>query len=365
MTFARPTLDQLISRARADIEAEMSNGAAYLRRSFESAMAKVSAGLAHTQHGHLEFIARQVVPSTAEDEFLIAWAELFMGADARNAATAAAFDIAVTGTVNGTAIPLGTRWTRGDGQVFESVAAETLASLEATVSVAALVEGTAGNTYANTLLTMASPIVGIDASAYVEGTELTLVGGGSDIETIEQLRTRLIARLQDPPKGGALGDYVNWALTIDGVTRAWEAPNQLGPGTIVVLAVQDAFDADGFYVGTVFPNAATLALITEYIESVKPITAIVTVVAPIEVQAAFTIALEPNTAAVQLQVTRYLQDLFLREAVPSGTLTVSQLNEAISLAPGETDHTLVIPTGALTATAAQLHTLGAITFQTL
>lgn len=375
MAFSRPSLDQLISRARADVEAELGNGAAYLRRSFEAATAKVQAGLGHTLHGHLAYLAKQCVPFTAEDEFLVGWAEFFMGADARNAATHAVFDITVTGTVDGTTIPSGTQWSRGDGVVFESTADVDLSGLEATISVQAVATGVAGNTLAGTTLSITSPIVGVDAAATVGGTENQTVGGGADIESIAALKQRLLDYLQSPPKGGAAGDYVTWARQVDSVTRAWELPLQLGPSTVVVLFVQDLFDADGFYVATVFPSPAAVTAVQDYLNDRIPITVnpsftapsghIDYVFAPTEVPLNPTVALSPNTAQAQTEVTHYLQDLLLRESEPGGTLPLSHIDEAISLAPSEIDHNLVSPVADIVASALQLYTLGTITFQDL
>ena len=53
MAFERPTLQQLIDRAQADLRAELGL-AAIVRRTFLSAFARVIAGAAHSNHGHLK-----------------------------------------------------------------------------------------------------------------------------------------------------------------------------------------------------------------------------------------------------------------------------------------------------------------------
>jgi uncharacterized phage protein gp47/JayE len=344
------------------MESELQNGAAYLKASFENATAVVQAGLAHTLHGHLAFIARQVVPSTSEEEYLIEWAEFFLGAGARRAATSAVFPIGVTGTVDATIIPAGTVWSRGDGVTFTNNSPATLVGFEATIEVTAVVPGVASNTLANTGLVLTNPIVGVNPNASVEGVGLQ--GGGADIESLESLRQRMITFVQDPPKGGALGDYITWALAVPtaAITRAWELPGVMGPGTMLVLCVQDVFDADGFYVGTVAPAAAIIEAVRVYIEARKPVTAILFVVAPILTSVNLTISLDPNTPDVQIQVQQYLEDMFLRESAPGQSIALSLINEAISLAPGEDDHTLTVPVVDPVAANSQLLVLGSITF---
>ena len=106
---------------------------------------------------------------------------------------------------------------------------------------------------------------------------------GSDIEDIESLRERVLFRKSEPPMGGAKHDYVAWALSVAGVTRAWCLPHADGLGTIGVLFVRD--DDDNF-----IPDAAEVQAVQDYIESVRPVTASsVYVAAPTPVAVDFTL----------------------------------------------------------------------------
>ena len=86
------------------------------------------------------------------------------------------------------------------------------------------------------------------------------------------------------------------------------------------------------------------------------------VVAPTAVPLNFTIAVTPNTAAVKAAVEAELRDLIRREAVPGGTLLLSHIREAISLAAGETNYTMTAPSADVALTLGQLTTFGAITW---
>jgi uncharacterized phage protein gp47/JayE len=373
MAFSIPKLSRLITRAKSDIEATLQNGGVYVRRSFETAMAKASAGLAHTLHQHLRFISEQIIIDTADDEYLVRWADIFFGPDSRLPAEQASFDITVTGDTANVPIPDGTRWNRADGVSFEAVgdyALPAAAPFQVTVTVQAVEAGVASNTVPGDTLTIESPIAGVDADATVDGAGSDPIGGGADIETIDALRARLLLRLQTPPKGGAVGDYIAWALaSSSGVTRAWELPLIMGPGSVTVLFVQDTFDADGFFIDTIFPGPAEVQAVEDYIAARCPVTVTpdatpptLVVQAPTEQTLDPSIQLEPNTTEVQQAVTRQLEDLLLREAAPGGTLEVSKINEAISLATGEEDHVLVSPAADVTSTNSQLLTLGTPVF---
>ena len=368
MPFSRPTLARLIGRAKADIESVLQNGAAYIRRTFEAAIATAQAGLAHGLHGHIAWGARQILPDTSDEDILRRQASVH-GIEP-NEAEPAELTILVTGTAADVPIPSGTQWTRADGVLFESSTDYALPSsppLEVEVEVTAVEAGAAGNTIPGAMLNLVLPIVGVNASAAVNGSGDVAIGGGADEEDVDSLRARLLEHLANPPKGGAEGDYVAWAKDANSsVTRAWERPYQLGPGTVVVYFVQDVFDADGFYVSTTFPSSGDVDEVQAFIDPLKPITDnanIDYVFAPTQQLFSPTIQITPNTAAVQEQVTRQLQDLLLRRAEPGGTLRLSEIDEAISLASGEDYHILTSPVADVTSTTAQLLVLGTITFQ--
>lgn len=370
MPFSRPTLSRLISRVTSDVEAVLQNGASLLRRSFEYALSRGLAGLAHGLHGHIDWASRQIIIDTADDEFLVRWAEIW--GQPRLSAEFAEFDITVGGFVGSVTIPDGTVYTRADGVLFETVGDVELPATPpyiAVLNLQAIEAGDEANTVPGSQLTIGTPIAGLLTNGVVNGSGSDPIGGGSDIETIDALRTRLLAFIQTPPKGGALGDYVTWAKEASSsVTRAWELPLELGPGTVLVLFVQDTFDGEGFFVDTLFPTGDQIDEVREYIDTKKPITANGYVAedyvaAPLEDTLDPTIQLDPNDAATQLQVTRQLQDMLLRETEPGGTLTISKIREAISIATGEENHNLVSPVADVTTAATTLLTLGTITFQ--
>lgn len=349
MPFSRPTLQTLTDRVIADFESRLPGADARLRRSNLNVLSRVHASGVHSLYGYLDYIARQVFPDTAEAENLGRWSTIW--GIQRRAAAFAVGQATLTGT-NGTVIPAATRLKRADGVEYDTDAEVTVAGGTATVALTAIEAGQNGNASAATALTLVTPVAGLNAAATVSAGGVT---SGADTETDASLRTRLLARIQQPPHGGANFDYVAWALEVPGVTRAWEYPGELGLGTVSVRFVRDD-DA------SIIPDAAEVLAVQDYIDSVRPVTAVATVVAPVAVPLNFTIALTPNTQAVRDSVTAELSDLIRRESEPGATIFLSHIREAISIVAGETNHVLSVPAADVAQATGQMATMGVVTW---
>jgi uncharacterized phage protein gp47/JayE len=348
MPFSRPTLQELVNRTLSDAQTRL--GADELvRREDLQVLTRVLAGASHGLHGFIGWLSQQVVFDTAEAEFLERWTSIW--GIARKAAAVAVGEVALTGA-SGTTVPAGTVLVRADGAEYEITTEVTLAGGTATAAVTALLAGQDGNAAAASALTIATPIAGINSAVTVTTAALT---GGADIEADDDLRARLLARIQSPPHGGAAHDYIAWAIEVPGVTRAWVYPAELGLGTVTVRFVRDD-DASPI------PDAAEVAAVQAHIDSLRPVTAGVTVAAPIAVPLDFTIDITPDTAAIRAAIEAELRDLLRRVAAPGATILLSHIREAISLATGETDHILTAPAANVTHTVGQMATFGAITW---
>lgn len=349
MSYARPTLRTLIDRAVADINARLPEADARLAFSNLNVLAYVHGGAAHGLYGFIDWLSRQVIIDTAEVEFLERWAGIW--GITRIAAAPATGSVGFTGT-NGTAIDAGTALQRADGVQYETSAAGTIAAGVATVAVVAVDGGADSNALTGVELSLVSPVSGLDTITTVAAAGLI---GGADIETDAALRARLLARIQQPPHGGAEHDYEAWALEVAGVTRAWVYPAELGLGTVTVRFVRDN-DA------SIIPDAGEVTAVQTYIDALRPVTAQVTVAAPVAASINFTIQLTPNTSAVQASVQAELEDLITRESEPGGTILLSHIREAISLASGETNSIVTVPAADVTHTTGQMATMGTITW---
>jgi uncharacterized phage protein gp47/JayE len=353
MAFQRPTLTEIIDRAVADMASRVVGvDGAVLRRSVLGVIARTLAGASHELHGRLDFIARQVLIDTADAEYLERWANIW--GVLRKPAEFAVGDVTFTG-VNGAEVPEGAVLQRQDGALFETTEAGVIASGTASVAVRAAASGAGGNTSAGITMALQQPSSGVQSTATVAAGGLV---AGSDVESDDSLRARLLSRIQEPPHGGAGFDYVAWALEVPGVTRAWVAPMEMGAGTVTVRFVRDD-DASPI------PDAGEVAVVQAYIDERRPVTAEVFVAAPVAVPLDLTIQLSPNTAAIQAGIEAELRDLLRREAEPGGTILISHLREAISIAPGEFDHAITTPTGNVTHDTGEIATLGTITWEAL
>lgn len=350
MAFNRPTLQELIERTEADMISRLDLPGALLRRALAKVIARVIAGAAHLLHGHLEFISKQIFPDVSEAEFLDRQASLY--GITRKSATFATGNLTFTGT-DGTDIPEGTVLQRADGTQFETTDDGTISAGTATIPCTAVLAGVDGNTDAGAQITLTAPIEGVTATVTVASGGLS---GGADEEEDDDLRTRLLERLQNPPQGGSATDYEQWALSVSEVTRAWVYSNYTGAGTVGVTFVLDDNES------SIIPDSGKVDEVQAYIDARRPVTADVTVFAPIEDTLNFTISVTPSTTAVKAAVEAELRDLIRRKGAPSSTIYLSEINEAISLAEGEIDHTVTVPSGDVTTVSGHVPTMGTITW---
>lgn len=349
MTFIRPTLSELIERGRADIESRLPGADTRLRHSLLDVLTRTHAGAASGLYGYIDFIARQIPFDTAEGDILARWASIW-GVQ-RKAAVSATGTVRFTGT-DGTALPIGLALTRIDGAAYVTTESAGIDDGEAFILVEAVDGGAETNMDAGASLTLSSALAGINAAAIVQAPGL--VGGAAE-ESDADLLGRFLQRVRQPPEGGSQTDYVRWALLVPGVTRAWVYPAWMGLGTVGVTFVFDGRES-------IFPDSDDLEAMEAHLDVLKPVTAELVIFAPVPRPVDMIIRLTPNTEAVQQAVLGELADLFVRDAQPGGTLRLSRIREAISLALGETFHDLELPSVDPVSGPGEMLTLGDVTW---
>ncbi len=325
MALDRPTLQQLYSRIEGDILSRVTVGWGILRRSFIKVMARVFAAAIHLTYGFLDFLSTSIFATTAEGSYLDEHGAVW--GLARLPATFAVGSITPTGTP-GTNIPMGTVWKNADGVEYTT---DALLVLPGSVDVTASTAGVNGNQDAGDILTIDTPIAGVDDQAPVDTGGLT---GGGDVESDDHYRARILERIQYTPQGGSYTDYEGWVLNYQGAfspDRVWIFPAQGGPGTVQIYFM---------LASQVFPNATQISAIQDEIDKRAPVTAIPSVDKPTQREVGIEMELSPNTSAVQDAVKASLVAYFEDNADVSMTLLKSQLDEAISLATGEVDHVI-------------------------
>lgn len=348
MSFQRPTLTQLIARAQADINARLPGADSRIRRNALNVLSRVHAGAMNGAYAMIDYRAH-FLPDPLYPDTVTGWASRL--GITRKAAVAAAGTVTMAGS-NSVSAPAGTLLIRADGVRYATSDIAVIEAGTATVAVTCEDGGAAGAMEAGQTLTFQSPIAGIQAVVTVAAPG---IAGGEDEETIAQLYERVAAEMRDKPAGGKRADYERWAKEVAGVTRAWASGNWDGLGTVRVLFVMDGLS-------DIIPDAGAIALVAAKIEEERPVTAQVTVAAPVADPLDFDIDLTPDTPAVRAAVNAELRDLIAREAEPGGTLLISHVGEAISIAAGETDHVLNSPTANQTAADGAIITMGTITW---
>ncbi len=348
-------------QVRNDVAAHLPGSDATVPNSVLRVIGDSQAALTHDNDMHLAWLARMMMPDTAEAEYAERWANIWLP-QGRKPATPSRGFVTVTGDV-GAVVASGTEMSANafdNAGVrrevrFEVMAGVTLASSSATVEVVALTAGALGNLEEGANVAFVLVPDGMDGQAVVAAPGLA---GGADIETDTDLIARYIARIQMPPHGGAAHDYVAWALEVPGVTRAW-AVSAMGVGTVTVRIMLDDVRA----VGGGLPEAEDLAVVRAYIDARRPVTvADYWVVAPVPQALNLTIEdLIGDTPEVRANITLEIAEMLRVRSVPGQTVYASWIRETVSAATGEDHHGLTI-TDQVPATGGHLIVPGTITY---
>lgn len=359
MAYKAPTAAQLFQSLRQEIRAELPGADPFIWPNNLYVVTKMIAQGLRGMYLRLEWLHRQAFASSADGVYLDA-----IGADTGLARLPAGIAMgAASAAISGSAIeiPAGTRLLRGDNAVFLTVgSAGTVSSGSGAypLILRALEPGKAGNTDAGTVMALETPMGGVGAVT-VGATGLT---GGSEEENDQSFRARILHRKQNPPHGGSPSEYVQWAMTMAGVTRVFVRRATPEPGSVTVFFMMDEAYANGI------PGSTHVAQLRNLILAEAPASANVIVSAPTAVVVNIEISgLTPNTAVVREAVTAEIRAQFRRRAEP-GTADAdfvfsrSWIWEAAAMAAGEHRHTVADPTADVTCGAGEIAVLGSISF---
>ena len=349
--FSRPTLPQLISAVRSDILTRLAADTtlAELRRTDAEVYSRVLAASVHTVYGYIDYLARNLLPDHADEDWLIRHGN--MKRVTRKATTYASGYVRWDGVTGNTGIDAGVTIQRDDLVSFTTTASATPSGGVLRVPVTCETAGATGNTDDGITMRLTSPVTGLPSAGMAD-----TIQGGTDIEDLEFWRARIIERWYYTPQGGADADYEIWAKEVAGISRAWTYRHWSGRGTVgVMVANSDLINP--------IPDAATVAAVRTHIEPLAPVAgADIYVFAPTPHIVDFQIRLNPDTTATRYAVEAELRSMMLRDGVPEGVLKLSRISEAISIATGEYSHTLVSPAADITIGKGELGVVGAISW---
>jgi uncharacterized phage protein gp47/JayE len=238
---------------------------------------------------------------------------------------------------------------------FETLTAVTVSGSGSDVDVRALDPGAAGNLIVGDVLQFDVAIDGVDGEAIAKDN----FQGGADIETDDDLRVRVLERIQQPPMGGSEEDYVHWALEVSGVTRAWAEANAMGVGTVSIRFMMDIVRVNNNGV----PLAEDVLMVSEWIDAKRPVAVkdcftLAPIPFPIDMHIS---GLATDNAATRASIEDEMRTMFLEQAYPGATIYRSWVDSAITNAMGEAHHELQYETVAA-PTPGHLPILGSIIY---
>mgnify|MGYP000172567517 FL=1 len=355
MPYSVPTLRQIIASGALDLESSL--GTVLPKFGIELALnTAVSAGI-RDAYDHQMWIVRQIIPTTESDDQTIIETAQFEGV-IRKQATYAAGPATLNGTVPA---PVGTVLQHKDGRQYAVTSSASPSSGIVAVQVQAIAVGAEGNLAAGEVLTLVTPVPGLQAN----GTSGD-ISGGADIEPISELLERLLFRKRNPPMGGAVADYVAWMREVPGVTRAWAYDAWQGGGTVGIGWVYDD------RVDILPPPTDKLAMMEYLFRHPDPATGVLVGrpggIEPVDIDTQLkstdlAITPIPDTADIRAAIAANLSG-YERTMQPGNTLLLSSIRTAIGSAAGVKDYTLDLVAD-VTADPDELNVIGVITWPTL
>lgn len=396
-SFARQTLAQLVTQNRAKFQANLPGADVASRRSNLMITAIVTAALADAEFGYIDWIINNaLMPDSAVSPYSNRWGGLKNATP--NGPTAASGQASATGALAGTTVDAGFLLQLEPGIVYATTGTVTFSSggtvtapIEAVNSdgtpLAATADGSQWNCSAGAVLTAVQAQAGVPGSWSV----VSNITNGTPPETNAAFQARYLQLYKAPPQGGDFNDYVEWAIEVPGVTRAWSSPLQKGPGTIVVYFMMDVARAaySGVPQGTNgvataetrdTPATGDQLALANYIYyerfqvkgSCRPVTALVYAFAPTLVPQNFTFKYVP--AAQQAAVEAAIAALLVQEgsaatvntatgAVAGGSVPLADIQAAVRAVPQCSGALVLSPTDNISTSIGQLPSLGTCTFE--
>ena len=214
----------------------------------------------------------------------------------------------------------------------------------------------------DSILSLLSPISGVDTPTYVDFNQLD---GGVPQETDAELSVRFLNRVQNPVAHFSVSDIENQAKLIAGVTRVFVQPVTPAVGQVTVYFMRDN-DANPI------PDSGDVAVVKAKLVEILPANTEeddLIVSGPVALPVAFDFAtLIPNTTTMQAAVSASLAQFFAEETDVGVNVDSDKYRSAI-ISTIDTDtgdevstFTLNSPSGDIVVASGKIATLGAISY---
>lgn len=254
---------------------------------------KAVSGLISGLYGDQAKVNQDTFTSTARPEALI-----LKGADLGLTLNIATQSTGTSVTIHGTD---GTQVNPGDltllyeptNLFYTNTSGGVIAGGVLVVSVQCAVAGSLGNISSPDVLTVVSPPSGVNVGAEITGD----IAGGSDVETYDSFRARVLARQQYTPAGGNESDFLAWGYVADPSVRSVSIRRFIkGLGTVGVVITSGVTDIDSAVTNGTdivrIPSQQVIDNVQAYYDTVAPLTACVTVFGPMETTIPVSVAVD-------------------------------------------------------------------------
>ncbi len=259
-----PTTRQLSDQIVGQIAASLSQSIPLLPKAFARVLAWVLAGAIVLVYKYAGFIFLQlfVAHASAEETTingkkvrpLVEWGVL-LGVGRPYAATRAEHIASVVVTNQTGTLQAGQALLRTETRVlYQIVATVALDAPVVQFRIKAIGDdaggdgsGALGNLTAGDVISFATQPANVASTATVVSQEVT----GSDAETVDAYRARIVRRVQRRPQGGAYADYQSWGEEVAGIVHVYPYAGTI-PGTVEVFveaSEESSGDPDGIPTG--------------------------------------------------------------------------------------------------------------------
>ena len=318
MSFEMQTTAEILARLQADLVAT-GNAQSTVEGTFNADMLTANSKEFELSYAEMKLIIEAAFADTSWGEYLTMRAAEH--GVVRKSATASQATLKISGTA-GSSIISGSLFTTAEDLKFYTTAA---AIIDATGSTTVLAEcneaGATGNVDAGTITAIPYSIPGVTAVT----NELAATEGYNE-ETDAELLARFLLKVRTPATSGNKNHYLEWALSIAGVGNAKVIPLAYGNGTVKVIIVNDA---------NTTASDTLISKVKDYIETVRPIGATVTVTSPTELTINVTATVTGTVSAdtVKAAITSY----FKTNGFSLSEVSIAQIGKII-LDNGATDY---------------------------
>ncbi len=275
MSLTTPTTKDISDNIIAQLEASLNQTIPLLPKSFLRVLAKALAGVFVLLYKYGGFMFLQIFVRTASANEttvngrvlspLIEWGRL-IGVGDPAAATQAELLINITVENQTGVLPSGTQLVNTDnGVTYITIGAVALDAAVVQATIRAVSDqaggggaGAIGNLDPGAVVSFANPLANVARNASVVSQVVT----GSDAESTEAYRQRVIDRFQKRPQGGAYADYEQWGEEPAGIINVYPYTSDC-PGQVdvyVEATPESSGDPDGI------PTAAQLQEVLDSIE---------------------------------------------------------------------------------------------------